>query len=113
MTKEEGLSLGETAHPLKPHKMGPSGALMEGNRATNKFKEFNADRMVSVQFNPSQQVKESKEPVTSKNIAVRVNQKMSLFQLRMTPKINFKRKSGIEIPDFFWYLNEIKQVKSE
>ena len=26
MTKEEGLSLGETAHPLKPHKMGPSGA---------------------------------------------------------------------------------------
>ena len=22
MTKEEGLSLGETAHPLKPHKMG-------------------------------------------------------------------------------------------
>ena len=48
--------------------MGPSGALMEGNRATNKFKEFNADRMVSVQFNPSQQVKESKEPVTSKNI---------------------------------------------
>ena len=53
MTKEEGLSLGETAHPLKPHKMGPSGALMEGNRATNKFKEFNADRMVSVQFNPS------------------------------------------------------------
>ena len=68
MTKEEGLSLGETAHPLKPHKMGPSGALMEGNRATNKFKEFNADRMVSVQFNPSQQVKESKEPVTSKNI---------------------------------------------
>ncbi|MFR8245065.1 MAG: hypothetical protein ACLU93_00375 [Streptococcus sp.] len=68
MTKEEGLSLGETAHPLKLHKMGPSGALMEGNRATNKFKEFNADRMVSVQFNPSQQVKESKEPVTSKNI---------------------------------------------
>lgn len=42
-----------------------------------------------------------------------VNQKISLFQLRMTPKINFKRKSGIEIPDFFWYLNEIKQVKSE
>ncbi len=60
MTKEEGLSLGETAHPLKLHKMGPSGALMEGNRATNKFKEFNADRMVSVQFNPSQQVKRIK-----------------------------------------------------
>ena len=54
MTKEEGLSLGETAHPLKLHKMGPSGALMEGNRATNKFKEFNADRMVTVRFNPSQ-----------------------------------------------------------
>ena len=30
MTKEEGLSLGETAHPLKPHKMGPSGALQKG-----------------------------------------------------------------------------------
>ena len=41
------------------------------------------------------------------------NQKISLFQLRMTPKINFKRKFGIEIPDFFCYLNEIKQVKSE
>ncbi|ELW73417.1 hypothetical protein IQ5_08871, partial [Streptococcus thermophilus MTCC 5460] len=84
-----------------------------GNRATNKFKEFNADRMVSVQFNPSQQVKESKKPVTSKNSVVRVNQKISIFQLRMIPKINFKRKSGIEIPDFFRYLNEIKQVKSE
>ena len=34
----------------------PPGA-SGGNRATNKFKEFNADRMVSVQFNPSQQVK--------------------------------------------------------
>ena len=69
--------------------------------------------MVTVYFNPGQKLKESRYPVTSKNIAVRGNQKMSLFQLRMTPKINFKRKSGIEIPDFFWYLNEIKQVKSE
>ena len=69
--------------------------------------------MVTVYFNPGQKLKESRYPVTSKNIVVRVNQKMSLFQLRMTPKINFKRKSGIEIPDFFWYLNEIKQVKSE
>ena len=68
MTKEEGLSLGETAHPLKPHELRPPMASTAGNRATNKFKEFNADRMVSVQFNPSQQVKESKEPVTSKNI---------------------------------------------
>ena len=25
MTKEEGLSLGETAHPLKLHKMGTIG----------------------------------------------------------------------------------------
>ncbi|EFX96911.1 hypothetical protein HMPREF9425_0125 [Streptococcus vestibularis ATCC 49124] len=69
--------------------------------------------MVTVYFNPGQKLKESRYPVTSKNIVVRVNQKISLFQLRMTPKINFKRKSGIEIPDFFWYLNEIKQVKSE
>ena len=68
MTKEEGLSLGETAHPLKPHELRSSMASTAENRATNKFKEFNADRMVSVQFNPSQQVKESKEPVTSKNI---------------------------------------------
>ena len=69
--------------------------------------------MVTVYFNPGQKLKESRYPVTSKNIVVRVNQKISLFQLRMTQKINFKRKSGIEIPDFFWYLNEIKQVKSE
>lgn len=69
--------------------------------------------MVTVYFNPGQKLKESRYPVTSKNIVVRVNQKISLFQLRMTPKINFKRKSGIEIPDFLWYLNEIKQVKSE
>ena len=69
--------------------------------------------MVTVHFNPGQKLKESRYPVTSKNIVVRVNQKISLFQLRMTPKINFKRKSGIEIPDFFWYLNKIKQVKSE
>ena len=69
--------------------------------------------MVTVYFNPGQKLKEARYPVTSKNIVVRVNQKISLFQLRMTPKINFKRKSGIEIPDFFWYLNEIKQVKSE
>ena len=69
--------------------------------------------MVTVYFNPGQKLKESRYLVTSKNIVVRVNQKISLFQLRMTPKINFKRKSGIEIPDFFWYLNEIKQVKSE
>ena len=113
MTKEEGLSLGETAHPLKPHELRPPMASTAGNRATNKFKEFNADRMVSVQFNPSQQVKESKEPVTSKNIVVRVNQKISLFQLRMTPKINFKMTSGIAIPDFFMSLRGENGVISE
>ena len=113
MTKEEGLSLGETAHPLKSRELRPPVASAAGNRATNKFKEFNADRMVSVQFNPSQQVKESKEPVTSKNIAVRVNQKMSLFQLRMTPKINFKMTSGIAIPDFFMSLRGENRVISE
>ena len=45
MTKEEGLSLGETAHPLKPHKMGPSGALMEGNRikGASNLKEYCGD----------------------------------------------------------------------
>ena len=43
MTKEEGLSLGETAHPLKPHKMGPSGALMEGNRANHTFDRLSRD----------------------------------------------------------------------
>ena len=58
--------MGETAHPLKSRELRPPVASAAGNRATNKFKEFNADRMVSVQFNPSQQVKESKEPVTSK-----------------------------------------------
>ena len=30
MTKEEGLSLGETAHPLKPHKMGHRGLSWKG-----------------------------------------------------------------------------------
>ena len=69
--------------------------------------------MVTVYFNPGQKLKESRYPVTSKNIAVRVNQKMSLFQLRMTPKINFKRKSGIEIPDFFMSLREENKVISE
>ena len=54
MTKEEGLSLSATAHSLKPQGMRPSRASIEGNRATNKFKEFNADRMVTVRFNPSQ-----------------------------------------------------------
>lgn len=68
MTKEEGLSLNATAHSLRPHEMRPSRASIEGDRATNKFKEFNADRMVTVRFDPSQKVKESKEPVTSKNI---------------------------------------------
>ncbi len=54
MTKEEGLSLNATAHPLKPHVMRLERASIEGNRATNKFKEFNADRMVTVRFNSSQ-----------------------------------------------------------
>ena len=54
MTKEEGISLNATAHPLKPHFMRLERASIEGNRATNKFKEFNADRMVTVRFNPSQ-----------------------------------------------------------
>ena len=53
------------------------------------------------------------ERLISLKSVVRVNQKISIFQLRMIPKINFKRKSEIEIPDFFRYLNEIKQVKSE
>ena len=68
MTKEEGLSLGDTAHSLKPHETRPPRASIEGNRATNKFREFDADRVVSVQFNPSQKMNESKAPVTSKNI---------------------------------------------
>ena len=74
--------------------------------------------MVTVYFNPGQKLKESRDTVTSKNSVVRVNQKISIFSTKndtkgMIPKINFKRKSGIEIPDFFRYLNEIKQVKSE
>ena len=69
--------------------------------------------MVTVYFNPGQKLKESRYPVTSKNIAVRVNQKMSLFQLRMTPKINFKMTSGIAIPDFFMSLREENRVISE
>lgn len=40
MTKEEGLSLGEAAHPLKPHELRSSMASTAGNRATNKFKEI-------------------------------------------------------------------------
>ena len=68
MTKEEGLSLGDTAHSLKPRETRPPRASIEGNRATNKFREFDADRVVSVQFNPSQKMNESKAPVTSKNI---------------------------------------------
>ena len=64
MTKEEGLSLGDTA----PRETRPPRASIEGNRATNKFREFDADRVVSVQFNPSQKMNESKAPVTSKNI---------------------------------------------
>lgn len=69
--------------------------------------------MVTVYFNPGQKLKESRYPVTSKNIAVRVNQKMSLFQLRMTPKINFKMTSGIAIPDFFMSLRGENRVISE
>lgn len=68
--------------------------------------------MVTVYFNPGQKLKESRYPVTSKNIAVRVNQKMSLFQLRMTPKINFKMTSGIAIPDFFMSLRGKNKVIS-
>ena len=91
---------------------------MKGIERLISLKRFNVDRMVTVYFNPGQKLKESRDTVTSKNSVVRVNQKISIFQLRMIPKINFartdfKRKSGIEIPDFFRYLNEIKQVKSE
>ena len=50
--------------------------------------------MVTVYFNPGQKLKESRDTVTSKNSVVRVNQKISIFQLRMIPKINFKRKQG-------------------
>jgi len=69
--------------------------------------------MVTVYFNPGQKLKESRYPVTSKNIVVRVNQKISLFQLRMTPKINFKMTSGIAIPDFFMSLRGENRVISE
>lgn len=69
--------------------------------------------MVTVYFNPGQELKESRYPVTSKNIVVRVNQKISLFQLRMTPKINFKMTSGIAIPDFFMSLRGENRVISE
>lgn len=68
--------------------------------------------MVTVYFNPGQKLKESRYPVTSKNIVVRVNQKISLFQLRMTPKINFKMTSGIAIPDFFMSLRGKNKVIS-
>ena len=37
MTKEEGLSLGETAHPLKSRELRPPVASAAGNRATNKL----------------------------------------------------------------------------
>lgn len=33
MTKEEGLSLGDTAHSLKPRETRPPRASIEGNRA--------------------------------------------------------------------------------
>ena len=69
--------------------------------------------MVTVHFNPGQKLKESRYPVTSKNIVVRVNPKISLFQLRMTPKINFKMTSGIAIPDFFMSLRGENRVISE
>ncbi len=85
---------------------------MKGIERLISLKRFNVDRMVTVYFNPRQKLKESWDTVTSKNNVVRVNQKISLFQLRMISKINLK-KSGIEITDFFRYLNEIKQVKSE
>ena len=68
--------------------------------------------MVTVYFNPGQKLKESRYPVTSKNIVVRVNQKISLSQLRMTPKINFKMTSGIAIPDFFMSLRGKNKVIS-
>jgi len=41
------------------------------------------------------------------------NQKISLSQLRMTPKINFKMTSGIAIPDFFMFLRGENRVISE
>ena len=85
---------------------------MRGIERLISLKRLNVDRMVTVYFNPRQRLKESWDTVTSRNNVVRVNQKISLFQLRMISKINLK-KSGIEITDFFRYLNEIKQVKSE
>lgn len=69
--------------------------------------------MVTVYFNPGQKLKESRYPVTSKNIVVMENQKISLSQLRMTPKINFKMTSGIAIPDFFMSLRGENRVISE
>ena len=85
---------------------------MKGIERLISLKRFNVDRMVTVYFNPGQKLKESRDTVTSKNSVVRVNQTKNDTK-GMIPKINFKRKSGIEIPDFFRYLNEIKQVKSE
>ena len=69
--------------------------------------------MVTVYFNPGQKLKESRYPVTSKNIVVMENQKISLSQLRMTPKINFKMTSGLAIPDFFMSLRGENRVISE
>ena len=40
MTKEEGLSLGETSHPLKSRELKPPVASAAGNRATNKLKSL-------------------------------------------------------------------------
>ena len=40
MTKEEGLSLGETAHPLKPHELRSSMASTAGNRAIISLKSL-------------------------------------------------------------------------
>lgn len=91
---------------------------MKGIERLISLKRFNVDRMVTVYFNPGQKLKESRDTVTSKNSVVMGKSKDINFSTKndtkgMIPKINFKRKSGIEIPDFFRYLNEIKQVKSE
>ena len=68
MTKKKGLVWVKQHILLSLIKWDHQGLLEEGIERLISLKEFNADRMVSVQFNPSQQVKESKEPVTSKRI---------------------------------------------
>ncbi len=68
MTKEEGLAWVKQHTLLSLIKWDHRGLSWKGIERLISLKSLYADRMVSVPFNPSQQVKESKEPVTSKNI---------------------------------------------